>query len=259
MLKKSSATRAIKAGTAVITTPQELFAYCIESPLNKQPEGPGCHHRLRTFFFVATADINRARDSVTTLPGTRSLHAVKCVEENSLLTRQLSCACPPCQSGIGDCKKFNIAGPWTKNTLKSAGPIRAQQPRANGPVHADQPPANGPVHADQPPADGPVHADQPSADGPVHADAPVRAEQATAATVGDFCVVAVGGRHRTVHFYAKVTEVDEEELKVTYLDKVKGKDVYTWADSAWVTTSDIVKKVAAPSLVPGRGIAFSFD
>ena len=62
-----------------------------------------------------------------------------------------------------------------------------------------------------------------------------------------------------MHFYAKVTEVDEEELKVTYLDKVKGKDVYTWADSAWVTTSDIVKKVAAPSLVPGRGIAFSFD
>ena len=55
-----------------------------------------------------------------------------------------------------------------------------------------------------------------------------------------------------------MTEVDGEEMKVTYLDKGNQK-AYTWADSAWIAANDIVKLVPAQTLLPGRGISFRFD
>jgi hypothetical protein len=256
---KSSATRAIKAGTAVISSSEELFAYCVGSSLNKQPEGPGCNHSLRSFFYVT--DINRIADSVATLAGTRSLHAVKSVAPNVLLTRTLSCACQPCRAGQEHCEHMQIAGPWTRKVLKSAQvalPPAPDQPLA-APAALDQPLAAPPA-LDQPLAANPTP-DQPLAATPTP-DQPLAATPTPdQLVVGDFCVVAVRGRHRTVHFYAKVVEIIDDELKVHYLDKAKGneKDVYIWSDSAWVPFTDVLYKVPTPSLVPGRGIAFSFN
>ncbi|KAK7115487.1 hypothetical protein V1264_001343 [Littorina saxatilis] len=174
----------------------------------------------------------------------------------------LSCACLPCLSGVGECLKLDVVGQWTTKTLKPANGriINQQAPDDTDephPAHPDEPHPDEP-HPDEPHPDEP-HPDEPHPDEPhpAHIDEP---HTKAPPSVGDFCLVAVGGRNRTVRFYAKVTEVDGEELKVTYLDKEKGNEKnYTWADSAWITANDIVKTVPAPTLLPGRGISFRFD
>ena len=116
---KSSAMRAIKSGQ-VVTDAEGLFQFCQSSGLNKQPNEAGCQHFLRSFFFVSHSDIHRDRHRpVQTLKGTRSLHAVKCVSENVLMTRTLSCSCGACLGGIGVCLQ-QTAGkvePWQERTL----------------------------------------------------------------------------------------------------------------------------------------------
>ena len=64
-----------------------------------------------------------------TLKGTRSLHGVKCLEQNVILTRNLSCFCNSCRSGVGHCENTNIAGNWHREELIPVGPQR-QPPAA---------------------------------------------------------------------------------------------------------------------------------
>ena len=79
-------------------------------------------------------------------------------------------------------------------------------------------------------------------------------------SVDDFIIVTVKGKQRSINFYAKVLKIDGVELKVHYLVSKPGKDaVHTWAETAWILLEDLVKKVPAPALVPGHGIAFSFN
>ena len=82
---------------------------------------------------------------------------------------------------------------------------------------------------------------------------------ASAPSVHDFVIVSVEGKQRSVQFYAKVLEIDEDELKVHYLVKKPASDIFVWSDTAWVSTKDVVRTVPAPSLVPGRGIGFMFQ
>ena len=58
---KHHAATAVSTGRAVITSAAELFSYCENSPLNKQPPVEGCAHHLRTYFWVGDDDIERDR------------------------------------------------------------------------------------------------------------------------------------------------------------------------------------------------------
>ncbi|KAK7093018.1 hypothetical protein V1264_008679 [Littorina saxatilis] len=127
---KSHAFNATKAGRTDIATAEDLYNYCQTSALNKQPHDEDqCHHLLRTFFWVAEGEILRQRGrQEQTLKGTRSLHAVRCVEANTVATRDLSCMCDACLSGIGECSNIESVAPWQNQVLKAVAP--AQQPAA---------------------------------------------------------------------------------------------------------------------------------
>ena len=66
--------------------------------------------------------------------------------------------------------------------------------------------------------------------------------------VDDFVVVAVEERQRTVHFYAKVLAVDDDELKIV---QKPGTDIFSWADTAWLVVADVVRKIPCPTWAPG--------
>ena len=133
---KHHATTTIKAGAATICDAKYLFDYCKQSKLHKQPEAQAqaCKtHFFCSFFWVKSTDIVRQRNRpVKTLKGTRSLHRVKCVEQNVILTRNLSCFCNSCRSGVGHCENTNIAGNWHREELIPMGPQR-QPPAAQDP------------------------------------------------------------------------------------------------------------------------------
>ena len=125
---KHHAATAVKAGSTIIANAKDLFDYCYASTLNKQP-ADDCKHFLRSFFWVSTGDIQRDRNRpVRTLKGTRSFHSVKCVAQNIITTRHLSCFCVTCQSCLGECLNTSSTGAWERHTLQTAAAPR--QPAA---------------------------------------------------------------------------------------------------------------------------------
>ena len=77
----------------------------MSSKLNNQPkDAEQCSHSLRSGFFVPK-DIPRNRH----VKGTMSLHVVKCVEQNVLLTWALSCSCHPRLTGAGRCHAIHAS------------------------------------------------------------------------------------------------------------------------------------------------------
>ena len=74
-----------KASQTIIASAKDLYTHANTSCLNKQVPSDHCIHFLCSSFYVDSTDIDRARNrSVKTLKGTRSLHAVRCVEVNTI-------------------------------------------------------------------------------------------------------------------------------------------------------------------------------
>lgn len=116
---KSGAARAVKGGGVTISNAEELFGYLQSSSLSKQPAEDGsCRHNLRSFFYVGEEDVLRTRNRPgLPVAGTRKLHAVRGVEGRVLMTRPLSCFCPPCRAGVGQCINIENAGRWEEKSL----------------------------------------------------------------------------------------------------------------------------------------------
>ena len=155
---KHHASSAVKAGTAVIGSARELYEHCRASKLNKQPGEEKCVHFLRTFFFVGSEDIQRQRGrEVKTVKGTRSLHSVRCVEANRILTRELSCLCASCFHHAGQCSTVDVSGKWQTQQLSAV--VRPNPRPASPPPSpcssspADPPPSSGwSTHPSLPPS-----------------------------------------------------------------------------------------------------------
>lgn len=141
---KRHAAAAVAAGRAIIATAEDLHEYYITSALNKQPseshKEADKDHFFRTFFWVGDADIQRDRADrmVLTVPGTRTFHSVKCIEQNKILTRHLGCCCFPCHAGVGICINSGITGPWTDHNLR---PVQDGRRRPPGVPQPRRPPA----------------------------------------------------------------------------------------------------------------------
>jgi hypothetical protein len=117
---KRKASVAVAAGSTVIRNEEEFFRFAVEN-MTKESEIDGiCNHFRRTFFWVGTETIKRDRDQtrMKTLPGTRLLHSVKCVDKGCLGTRKLSCFCRGCVSGVGECSNTEYVEPWKLVQLK---------------------------------------------------------------------------------------------------------------------------------------------
>eukprot|EP00745_Piridium_sociabile_P004177 TRINITY_DN124728_c0_g2_i3.p1 TRINITY_DN124728_c0_g2~~TRINITY_DN124728_c0_g2_i3.p1 ORF type:complete len:261 (+),score=48.78 TRINITY_DN124728_c0_g2_i3:813-1595(+) len=260
-----------------------MFDYCINSTLNKQPVDDACpqKHFLRTFFWVEDGDIQRVRNRpVKTVKGTRALHAVKCLEQNVILTRELSCFCEACRSGVGDCTNTHIAGAWCQQTLTPAvANQRCQQPGPQAPPPAVDPLAPPVQHPAVDPLAPPVQhpavdplappVQHPSVDplAPLVQHPAVDLPLAVQSThrkpvVGDFVEVRIEGRQRMIKYFGKVLDLDETsgDVHVHFLAQKAGREtsLYVWSDDSWVTREQIVNIVNPPKLAPSRGIAFVF-
>ena len=68
------------------------------------------------------------------------------------------------------------------------------------------------------------------------------------------------GHRRTVPFYGKVVAVDVNQslIQLHYLQKRPHRDVCVWSETAGASVQQVMKKLAPPSLAPGRGVAFLF-
>ena len=158
-----------------------------------------------------------------TLKGTRSLHGVKCLEQNVILTRNLSCFCNSCRSGVGHCENTNIAGNWHREELIPVGPQR--QPPAAQDLPAVAAPQHQPAAAQDLPA---VAAPDvvpaiPATDMPAVRPSSPEIEGLQPKT-GDFLEVELDGDNRAVTFFGKVLSTDSSDLHVQFLEKKAGSD-----------------------------------
>ena len=111
---KRLASDAIKAGTAVISTSQQLYKFLAEN-VTKEAEDGCCIPFRRSVFFVKHDDVERERQdrAVKTVAGTRTLHSIKCVTGGQFGIRKLSCFCDACR-GFGGirCQNALYVHPW---------------------------------------------------------------------------------------------------------------------------------------------------
>ena len=90
---KSAATRAIKASQAVISTPDEMFAFC-KGRLEINADSP-CKHFLRHFIYIPTDSIKRDRVRLAMpIKGSQKLHWLKPDKDVNIQVSYLSCCCP---------------------------------------------------------------------------------------------------------------------------------------------------------------------
>ena len=97
-----------------------MYKYCVEH-LAKETTDSSCAHNLRTFFLIK--DIDRKRETTaTTVPGTRTIHAVKSCNSLlpiQLLTRPLSCFCSIClnEQVETQCENYQYTDMWPQVDL----------------------------------------------------------------------------------------------------------------------------------------------
>lgn len=125
---------AVAAGSAHISSPLALYAFCCKRLCLPRP-GTDHSHIKRRFLFVATADIDRERPTRTEtkrLKDTQKMHCVKSIQPFVVAVRERSCFCQGCRHD-GPCVNSDIAGEWMVTQLKppkKRGKLR--QPDASG-------------------------------------------------------------------------------------------------------------------------------
>ena len=91
---------------------QELFEFAAEKLNTEEPkEGKCLHYRTRIKYFenITRGLINESK----TIPKTHEIHSIRSVgEENVVQTRNTTCCCLNCVTGIGKCEFFEIASEW---------------------------------------------------------------------------------------------------------------------------------------------------
>jgi hypothetical protein len=96
----------------VVNGAKDMFDFC-----NGQLVKDDCEKQRRVFYYVGTGDIERERPAIavlTSLAGTRILHAVKSVKPGVLDTRMFSYFCKACIEGTDGCKNTAYVIPWQR-------------------------------------------------------------------------------------------------------------------------------------------------
>ena len=103
----------IRTGECIVQNAASMYQHCCENFILPTPNDhpAGCCHTKRSFKLVTTSQIDRSisSSSVMTVPGTRQLHSLKGMGNNTLTTRRLACFCHPgLQDNPEEClnKKF---------------------------------------------------------------------------------------------------------------------------------------------------------
>ena len=69
-----------------------------------------------------------------------------------------------------------------------------------------------------------------------------------------------GRRQKNKHYYGKIIKVEDDDVLVHFLvPKQITKNLFVWAEEAWVSSHQIAGTVSPPKLAPVRGLAFIFS
>ena len=95
-----------------IRVAQELFEFAAEKLHTEEPKEGKCLHyqtRIKCFENITRGPISELK----TIPKTHEIHSIRSIgEENVVQTRNTTCCCLNCVTGIGKCEFFEIAGEW---------------------------------------------------------------------------------------------------------------------------------------------------
>ncbi|XP_033630608.1 uncharacterized protein LOC117292604 [Asterias rubens] len=121
---KRKAAEAVKAGTAIISTPKQLYDYLEGNVTKDATEDQCCTSFRRSVLFVKHEEVLRKRQdrAIRTVPGTRKFHSIKSVKGGRVATRNLSCFCDSClgvHGGTGRCVNAAYVHPWKEVKLKN--------------------------------------------------------------------------------------------------------------------------------------------
>ena len=120
---KSKASKAVMAGTVVISNAEGLYSFTKDNLTKSPPEGQCCQPFRRTAFYIPASEVDRERVRIMrTVKGTRRIHAVKNIEGGVIGARNLSCFCDHCLKGEGArCKNAAYVMKWRRINLASGG------------------------------------------------------------------------------------------------------------------------------------------
>ena len=91
---------------------QELFEFAARKLNTEEPEEGRCLHFWTRFKYFESITRNQMNESKT-IPKTHELHSVRSIGvENVIQTRNTTCCCLNCITGMGKCEFYEIAGQW---------------------------------------------------------------------------------------------------------------------------------------------------
>ena len=111
---------------------QELFEFAANKLNTEEPEEGKClHYRTRIKYFenITRGQINESK----TIPKMHELHSIRSVGvENVVQTKNTTCCCLNCITGMGKCEFFEIASQWEFHSV--VGEAFLTKPKIN-PAH----------------------------------------------------------------------------------------------------------------------------
>ncbi|XP_071507484.1 uncharacterized protein [Diadema antillarum] len=120
---KRKASEAVRAGTATISTPDQLYHFLKSNVTKEATEDKCCCPFRRSVIFVKHEEVSRERRdgrAPRTVKGTRKLHSIKSTKGGTVGTRNLSCFCYPClRGGGGRCANAAYVQPWKQVQLST--------------------------------------------------------------------------------------------------------------------------------------------
>ncbi|KAJ8050271.1 hypothetical protein HOLleu_03406 [Holothuria leucospilota] len=118
---KKQANLAVNARQVEIANAHDLYSFGQANLTRPKIQNEHCHEK-RSFFFVKKGEIDRDRPDrtdVKPLKGTLQLHCVTGTgDPYKVYSRERSCFCPPCITGVNECQHEDLVGKWKLSDLQ---------------------------------------------------------------------------------------------------------------------------------------------
>ena len=261
---KNSCYQAVISSQKVIGTAQDVFDHCKErlTSVKTQTEGEEKTVSKREFILVTGIKRDRPETNVSTLKGTRKLHAVKSTgSDYKLKTRKLSCYCSNCLEDIDQCENIDYCHSWETQSLKL---LKSTSNNETEQVNIEQQPmeinpvVNINLNQERMEIDPQQNTDSENTE---HAEDDAILPNKGHFQPGVFAAVlfpAKKGKSVTVCI-GQILDIDDEEYQLNYMKK-SGK-AYIWPDkqdTSWEDEDRLISSLSEPQMSDKRS-HFVFD
>ena len=235
IIKRKVSNAIIQDDNRIVSNASELTQFCEENL--RTVGGTSSKSRAnryaassRNFKYIPMID-RTSTTSAKTVPGCRKLHSVKSTGVNHQLeVRSLSCYCVGCRIN-GECENSSYVNQWNKRILTPVDDKRNNENPQPTCVPVPEPELPENETAPQIPHEDP-------------GDAKISPK------LNDFVAIKFVSKISKVCFFAKVCEVEHNDVRVEYLEKCGKNHQYPEAtDESWQKLSDIVCLLQTPDVV----------